>query len=362
MLPYEYFLNLTAPQTYKSRKVPTERELSCEQRALEAVRSPQPTDIFEQAGLSKNTISTAKSSSHAFIKMIFPISLLALSSVVAAATFDWNCENSLGPCNNACFRVNCKGTPLPFNYDSDMSHRGPRRTKSGCNKTPCTNTKYKKYGNSCDEFPFASVKQGGDGATLRCVDGSENSSEGGQLSNFYKNLKNGDSFGITVKNFKGAKYCDNANQCKNDGSEFKLNNKGNFVNAKNRRDENVYYVDEDGKEYGVKTSSDGKDHTVKYSSDGKEHEVKYSDDGKDHEVKYSDDDGKEHEVNYSEDGKDYSLEYREEDGDGKSPFRRFMGGDGVERLWLSHDRNGTLVGQEVWSDEHGTVVITHEVF
>lgn len=38
-----------------------------------------------------------------------------------------------------------------------------------------------------------------------------------------------------------------------------------------------------------------------------------------------------------------------------------MGSDGAERLWLSHDRNGTIVGEEVYSDEHGTVVITHEI-
>lgn len=158
--------------------------------------------------------------------MILSFSLLALSSVVTAINFDWNCQNSLAPCNNACFRVNCRGTPLPFNYDSDMSHRGPRRTRSGCNRTPCSNTNYGRFGNSCDEFPFASVTQGGTGATLRCVDGSENSSmytpflktcrshklitvinykgEGGQLGRFYDRLNNGDQFGIVIRNHAGA--------------------------------------------------------------------------------------------------------------------------------------------------------------
>ena len=158
--------------------------------------------------------------------MILPFSLLALGSVVAAVNFDWNCQNSLGPCNNACFRVNCRGSPLPFTYDSNTANRDPRRTRSGCNKTPCTKTGYKKYGNSCDEFPFASVTQGGTGATLRCVDSTENSSmyttspktspshklmavirdkgEGGQLGNFYKTIKNGDKFGIVLRNYGGA--------------------------------------------------------------------------------------------------------------------------------------------------------------
>lgn len=225
--------------------------------------------------------------------MILSFSLLALSSVVTAINFDWNCQNSLAPCNNACFRVNCRGTPLPFNYDSDMSHRGPRRTRSGCNRTPCSNTNYGRFGNSCDEFPFASVTQGGTGATLRCVDGSENSSEGGQLGRFYDRLNNGDQFGIVIRNHAGAAYCDNAQHCNNDGGEFRLSN-GGFVNAKTRRDNEPYFTPEVGT-------------------------------------------------------------------GGKSPFRKFMGHDGIERLWLSNDRNGTIVGQEVWSEEFGTVKISHEI-
>ena len=39
-----------------------------------------------------------------------------------------------------------------------------------------------------------------------------------------------------------------------------------------------------------------------------------------------------------------------------------MGEDGVKRLWLSNDRNGTIVGHEVWSDGVGKIKITHEVF
>ena len=90
------------------------------------------------------------------------------------------------------------------------------------------------------------------------------------------------------------KYCENANLCKNDGSEFKLYN-GKFVNAKNRRDLDAGFALE--------------------TSDGP-----------------------------------------------KSPFRKFMGEDGVERLWLSSDRNGTLVGEEVWSDETSSTKISHEIF
>jgi hypothetical protein len=52
-----------------------------------------------------------------------------------------------------------------------------------------------------------------------------------------------------------------------------------------------------------------------------------------------------------------------EDGSpGGNPFRKFMGEDGVERLWLSNDKNGTIVGHEVASDELGMVKISHEIF
>lgn len=97
---------------------------------------------------------------------------------------------------------------------------------------------------------------------------------------------------ITLISFR--KFCENANLCKNDGSEFKLAN-GKFVNAKNRRDLDAGFAPED--------------------SAGP-----------------------------------------------KSPFRKFMGEDGVERLWLSSDRNGTIVGKEVWSDETSSTKISHEIF
>ncbi|RYC54784.1 hypothetical protein CHU98_g11426 [Xylaria longipes] len=155
-------------------------------------------------------------------------------SAVAAATFEWDCTNSLGTCNNACYAVNHGLASGVLTYDSDANNRDPRRTASGCNRTPCTNTGYSQYGNSCDEFPFASVQEGGNNAILRCVDSTENSSEGGQLGNFYKTINNGDMFDIFVRNYGGAGFCQNAAMA-NDGSEFRLVN-GAFQNAKRRRD------------------------------------------------------------------------------------------------------------------------------
>ncbi|RYP53407.1 hypothetical protein DL769_010523 [Monosporascus sp. CRB-8-3] len=163
-------------------------------------------------------------------------SLIVFATVALAQTahFEWDCTNSLGPCNNACYAVNNGLAANVLTYDSDASNRPPRRTASGCNRTPCSNTNYGQWGNSCDEYPFASTFEGGTNAILRCVDGSENSSEGGQLSNFYGGISNGTQFDIFVRNYGGATFCENTGAA-NDGSEFRLVN-GAFQNAKMRRD------------------------------------------------------------------------------------------------------------------------------
>lgn len=112
---------------------------------------------------------------------------VVFASNALAVTFTWDCTNSQGPCNNWCYA----STWGPSNwgeltYDSNKANRNPRRTASGCNSNPCNsfpwNVIYGWWGDSCDEFPFASVTQGGKGAYLRCVaaseeDGYENSSE-----------------------------------------------------------------------------------------------------------------------------------------------------------------------------------------
>ena len=42
-------------------------------------------------------------------------------------------------------------------------------------------------------------------------------------------------------------------------------------------------------------------------------------------------------------------------------FRKFMGEDGVERLWLSTNQEVTVVGRDIWGEEGGSK-ITHELF
>ena len=55
-------------------------------------------------------------------------------------------------------------------------------------------------GKSLDEYPFASTKEGGKGASVEAVSVKEQSIQGGQLSQFYKKnkIKDGDSFNVEV--------------------------------------------------------------------------------------------------------------------------------------------------------------------
>ena len=127
----------------------------------------------------------------------FIIQVLITASLALALDFDWNCVNSTNPCNNACFAINCKGSPGLLNYDSNVRNRTPRRNAAGCNPTPCTNSTYGSFGNSCDEYPFASTAQGGTGSILRCVPSTENSSKlynitlNDQIANFFHCLRSG---------------------------------------------------------------------------------------------------------------------------------------------------------------------------
>jgi len=114
------------------------------------------------------------------------------------------------------------------------------------------------------------------------------------LRSFYRGVANGHRFGIVVRNFGGAAFCDNAHNCVNDGGEFKLAN-GQFVNAKRTEtDEDISFVP----------------------------------------------------ANYTTIA---------------TPFRKFMGSDGLERLWLTKSTTGTLVGEYVWDGEGEKVQITSEI-
>ena len=105
------------------------------------------------------------------------ILMLTVSSVTLAQNFGFNCANALGPCNNICYAVHCKGSAYVLNYDSNAANQGRRLIASGCNRNPCTNAHNSSFDSYCDDFPYPSTKQGGNNAILRCVDRTEYSSK-----------------------------------------------------------------------------------------------------------------------------------------------------------------------------------------
>lgn len=114
---------------------------------------------------------------HSHVTFALLLAATALQDT-AAATFEWDCTKSMQTCNNACYAVNNRLAPGTLTYDADQTKREPRRKDSGCSRRPCKNSslKYSQFGRSCDEFPFASTREGGAGAILRCVKNTDNSS------------------------------------------------------------------------------------------------------------------------------------------------------------------------------------------
>lgn len=123
--------------------------------------------------------------------------LLATAFVLAlarAANFKWDCRRSPETCLNACFAFKVRRRSMALVWDKPTKHlENQRRRRSGCTMSNgysvCggkSNVRYKQTGKTqCDEYPFASTRQGGNNAILRCVALRDNASQGGQLSTFY---------------------------------------------------------------------------------------------------------------------------------------------------------------------------------
>ena len=82
--------------------------------------------------------------------------------------------------------------PQILNYNGPDGQSDARRRAAGCvSPTPCRNGKMATPGpdeDTCDEYPFASVVEGGSGAILRCTSSDENTAEGSRLSGFYSSV------------------------------------------------------------------------------------------------------------------------------------------------------------------------------
>ena len=106
----------------------------------------------------------------------------------------FNCTNMPAVCANMKNAIHTKEKPPKLTRTTNTSQIRKNRRDSGC-------TKMKPGpGMSCDEYPFASTNQGGKNAVIVAVPIKENSSQGGQLSAFYRrnSIQDGDCFEVQI--------------------------------------------------------------------------------------------------------------------------------------------------------------------
>ncbi|KAI7329232.1 hypothetical protein KC315_g6250 [Hortaea werneckii] len=174
--------------------------------------------------------------------MVQSLVLVALfASVLGQAqilAFDWDCSRAPACCNNACYLLYVYGTRRATLTYGGPGTSGDQRRRSGCSRRPCANNNlpYGQSGNTCDEYPYASTNEGGQGASLRCVPSGDQNREGADLSAFYSSFGNaaGQGFNVFINQYDGIPYCDNLSS-QNDGFQFRLEN-GNFNTFKRNLD------------------------------------------------------------------------------------------------------------------------------
>lgn len=134
------------------------------------------------------------------MKLALPFSTL-LATVIAQdggmQLFDWDCstgKGSIQSCNNACYVANCvagfSDTTVYYlarpQTDAHRTESGARPSPDPCKDNWSGSKQWRQAGDrtagglaatSPDEFPWASVSNGGSGARLRCVNLSDNQSE-----------------------------------------------------------------------------------------------------------------------------------------------------------------------------------------
>lgn len=132
----------------------------------------------------------------------------------------YSCVNNQNICSNICYWQICVHPEQQFyTRDSDPAPARQRRIDCGATHTPpaCPDTGGLGIGDdvnsSPDEFPFASLSQGGrtpfgDGASILCVTVNEQNSQGGKVRQLYNGVAQGEDFELALQDTTGIHYCD----------------------------------------------------------------------------------------------------------------------------------------------------------
>jgi len=146
-----------------------------------------------------------------------------------------DCSEYPGPCNNDCYAIYVANKPRILNYNGPDGQSAARRRAAGCvSPTPCRNGKMATPGpdeDTCDEYPYASVVEGGSGALLRCTESGENTAEGSRLSGFFSSTCGNEpcTFDLTFGNpgTGNTPYCLDGGGA-NDGYQYVYQGNGNY--------------------------------------------------------------------------------------------------------------------------------------
>ncbi|XP_028393191.1 uncharacterized protein LOC114517599 [Dendronephthya gigantea] len=131
------------------------------------------------------------------MKLMFLFALAAFVSfshvIVEAScpTITFPCDRIPDVCDNMRDAIN-SGKPSTLNRITNPTEIAKNRRDSGCPNL------IRVPGENCDEYPFASSRQGGRGAAIRNVPKRQNSIQGGLLGSFYKDKNIGDGDCYTV--------------------------------------------------------------------------------------------------------------------------------------------------------------------
>lgn len=139
--------------------------------------------------------------SYQYLHSLLPLIL----SGVCGLNFGWNCQNTPQACQNACYAVRCGSPSITFLTRGDPEDTDDQRKRAGCSGSPCSILPWAGAGTSCDEYPFASVEEGGWEAYQRCIPLIENQRQGGQLGGFYRrnDVIEGTQFYVFLVNYEG---------------------------------------------------------------------------------------------------------------------------------------------------------------
>jgi hypothetical protein len=142
--------------------------------------------------------------------------------VLLAFNLEFDCSQITEVCNNMCYGVLCKtgfSWALTIQRDNTAQCQAARKSNAcGSSNPNYCSAKFSPpftSGYSCDEYPFASTKEGQTkgGAATRCVPKGQNSSQGGKISGLYKNgagtgrLADGTGFTVILKNTGSSVNC-----------------------------------------------------------------------------------------------------------------------------------------------------------